>query len=117
MEFPYFQSILSKYETSRFAILSINTEPDQDSRVLPMMRGYGFTLLKVPNRSWAKDYDDVRVAPTNYLLSADGEIIFQPRAHNKRTQQIIEQEIDLLLARASQVMTTFRSRARVGNNE
>jgi hypothetical protein len=70
----------------------------EDPDVLPTMKDTGFTLLKVPEAGWAKREYNVSGAPTNFLLDAEGRIVFRPRVNNRETQRTMEQEIESLLA-------------------
>jgi thiol-disulfide isomerase/thioredoxin len=113
VEFPYFQSVLEKYESKGFAILAPNINTEEDDLVLQVMnrscpkndascKPYGFVPLQAPRRTWADDEYKVRKAPVNYLLSADGRIIFQPNADSKETQKLFEQALDVLLDQAKE---------------
>ncbi len=108
-EFPYFRNILKKYRSQGFEILGVNTQPSEDNSVLPMMDKGGFSdfvQLKVPNANWANNTYFVNLAPSNFLLDANGKTVFEPRVHDVDTQHTMEEEIATLLAHAPKYKAT-----------
>ncbi len=96
------QKVLDKYTPQGFAILSINVVTEEDEFVLPFMKGngYGFLPLK-SDWEWAKKTYHVGGTPTNFLIDAQGRIVFRPRVHDAESQRTLELEIESLLAHAS----------------
>lgn len=94
--------MVDKYASRGFAILSINVVPEEEEFVLPFMKGndYGFLPLK-SNWDWAKKTYNVIEAPTNFLIDAQGRIIFRPQVHDAESQRTLELEIESLLTHAS----------------
>jgi hypothetical protein len=94
------QRVLEKYRGRGFVILAVNTEPEQDELVVPFIRNskYGF----VPARSgvdWKKSSYKVVGTPSNFLIDAQGRILFKPRVHNEVTERTLELEIEALVGR------------------
>ena len=66
--------------------------------VLPFLKNnsYGFIPLK-GDRDWAKKAYNVVGTPTNFLLDAQGRVIFKPRVYDAETERTLELEIEALL--------------------
>lgn len=59
---------------------------------------YPFVPLKGSNE-WAKENYSVRGTPANFLLDAEGKIVFRPNPRSVEGQKKLEMEIAGLLAR------------------
>lgn len=104
-EFPLVQEGLEKYGPQGFVVLAINILPDQDADVLPLMeaKGFDFIPLKVPTAEWPREQYSVNAAPLNFLLDAQGRLIFKPRIADQSTQSRFFGEIETLLKRRRQL--------------
>lgn len=103
-EFPLVQEALKKYGPQGFVVLAINIVPDEDADVLPLLKtkGFDFTALKMPDENWARDNYKVNAAPLNFLLDAQGRLIFKPKIADKSTQSRFFGEIETLLKRTGE---------------
>lgn len=97
-ELPYFDEVAKKYQSQGFVILAVNGIPQQNSLVPGVLRNYHITGLNVPSDKWARQYDNVRGFPTNYLLDSDGRIMAHPRVDSTDALKAFEAQIDTLLA-------------------
>lgn len=107
MEFPYFNNLAKKYADRGLAILTININYTEDNLVPSIMKEYPlFVTLRVPRLSgelneWSRTNYDINGGPFNFLLDAEGRIMFKPRVRNLESQHVMEAEIEELLSRAS----------------
>lgn len=102
-EFPYLQKVLNKYKSRGFEVLAINTTRDEDAEVVPLMEKNGYTFLTLkppPSPNWVRNTYNISAAPMNFLLDAEGRVIFQPGLHDPETQRILELEVETLLMHA-----------------
>lgn len=100
-ELPYLNVVAKKYQSQGFAILAINGVPQQNSLAPGVLKQYDVTGLKVPSDKWARQYDNVRGFPTNYLLDSEGRIMAHPRVDSADTLRAFETQIDMLLAQSA----------------
>ncbi|MGI8468369.1 MAG: redoxin family protein [Pyrinomonadaceae bacterium] len=103
-EFPYVQEALTKYGPQGFVVLAINIHPQEDDRVLPILteRKYGFVPLKMPVEKWAQQNYGVTGTPDNFLIDAEGRLLFKPHIFDRTTQRTFMTEVEMLLARRRQ---------------
>lgn len=103
-EFPYIRTVLNKYQSQGFRIVTINVEPQQDAFVLPELKGFGLDFIPLRgSNEWAKANYKVRGEPTSFLIGADGKVYFGPIApvSSPDSQQTLEMQIAALLQHAS----------------
>jgi thiol-disulfide isomerase/thioredoxin/Tfp pilus assembly protein PilF len=98
-EFPLVQEALKRYGSEGFVVLAINIIPDQDAEVLPLLeaKGFDFIPLKVPTSTWPREQYSVNAAPMNFLLDAQGRLIFKPKIADQSTQSRFFGEIESML--------------------
>ena len=95
-EFPHFQSVISKIDSSKIAYLGLNLAPDQDNLVLPFLKETGYTFIPVRD-DWKRDKGNLPAfgAPTNYLINQKGQIVFSGfsiSADNEQTLKLMIKE-------------------------
>jgi len=103
-EFPHFETVMDKFKGKDVAYLGINVFPEQDSYVVPFMKGtrYSFTPLRGTS-DWARDAYKVRGEPENFLIDQDGNIVFTGfRAGDPHTERMLELMINETLSRKTQ---------------
>lgn len=95
-EFPYFESVIKKFDTTKVAYLGSNLQPMQDKFVLPFLKqtGYSFTPLR---DDWKREKGNLKAfgAPTNYLIDQKGRIVFSNfriDASNEKTLELMIKE-------------------------
>lgn len=100
-EFPYVQQALTKYGSQGFVVLAINTMPKEDEKVVPLLteRKFSFVPLKMPKDAWAQENYGVTGTPANFLLDAEGRVIFKPHIYDVSTQRNFMSEVELLLSK------------------
>jgi thiol-disulfide isomerase/thioredoxin len=95
-EFPHFENVVKKFKgRNDFVYLGINIVAEQDDYVLPFMKssGYSFIPLK-DNDKWKKGpLDNRNAAPVNFLIDANGKIIFS----NFRTDAANEATLEMMI--------------------
>lgn len=94
MEFPHFESVLKKADSTHVAYLGLNVQPTEDQLVLPFLKetGYSFTPLRDdPKRE--KGNLAAPGAPSNYLIDQQGRIIFS----NFRIDTTNERTLELMI--------------------
>ncbi len=96
-EFPHFESVLKKFDSTKVAYLGLNLQPSQDNLVLPLLKegGYSFTPL---HDDWKREKGNLTAdgAPTNYLIDQKGRIVFSGfriDAENERTLELMIKEL------------------------
>ena len=94
-EFPHFENVVKKFKGKDLVYLGINVFPNQDSYVLPFLKGtkYSFIPLRATN-PWAEKHYGVKGQPTNFLIGRDGNIVYS----NFRTDQENERSLELMIA-------------------
>lgn len=94
MEFPHFESVLKKADSTRVAYLGLNVQPSQDLLVMPFLKetGYSFTPLR---DDWKREKGNLAApgAPSNYLIDQQGRIIFS----NFRIDTTNERTLELMI--------------------
>ncbi|HET9783643.1 MAG TPA: redoxin family protein, partial [Terriglobales bacterium] len=103
-EFPYIRTVLNKYRSQGFRIVTINVEPQRDAFVLPELKGFGLDFIPLRgSNEWAKKNYKVRGEPTSFLIGADGRVYFGPIApvSSPDSQQTLEMQIAALLRHAA----------------
>jgi thiol-disulfide isomerase/thioredoxin len=103
-EFPTLQRVLDKYKDRGFAILSLNVLPEEKAFVMPYLTKNRFTFHALEtDTEWAEKTYGARGYPTNFLIDADGRIMFKPGIiRSPREQRTFELQIEALLAHAPQ---------------
>ncbi len=99
-EFPHFQKVANALKGRNFAYLGINVSPEQDAYVRPFLKGtqYSFTPLH-GNDKFAKDAYKVRGEPTNFLIDANGRIVFKDfMIHDATAERMLTLMIESMLA-------------------
>jgi hypothetical protein len=93
---------LKAFQARGFEILSVNIHREEDAMAVPFMKGngYDFLPLKSPAK-WAEDVYKVRYTPVNFLIDAEGRIVFNPDVRSKESLRTFENEIEALLKRAA----------------
>jgi hypothetical protein len=61
--------------------------------------GYGFVPLKADEK-WAEQNYKVRGTPQNFVIDAEGRVIFKPDARSVEALQTLVREIEALLLAA-----------------
>ncbi len=81
-------------------MLSVNTEPNEDDAVLPLMKnlGYTFVSLKSPYAGWDHDKFQINAVPVNLLLDQQGRIFFRANLEGAENRKYFEQALESLLA-------------------
>lgn len=98
-EFPHFEKVIKKFEGKDVVYLAINGVPEQDGYVLPFLRGtkYSFIPLRATGE-WCEQTYKVRGFPSNFLIDAEGRIIFKGfMIHNELQERMLELMINSLL--------------------
>ncbi|WP_316793676.1 redoxin domain-containing protein [Pedobacter frigoris] len=94
-EFPYFESVLKKFNRDQVAYIGINTTPEEDALVLPYIKDSGCTFIPLKdNPLWDRGNIDWSGAPTNYLIDQEGNVVFS----NFRTHKGNERTLELMIA-------------------
>ncbi len=92
---------LNKENASRgFAVVTINTEPSENSaaRELMQINGYTFLALAAPDAQWRLRYD-VKAVPANILVDRNGRALLRPALNDSAARLVAEREIEALIAR------------------
>jgi thiol-disulfide isomerase/thioredoxin len=99
-EFPYVQKVLDKFKSRGFEVVAVNIRQEEDEFVVPFMKGngYGFLPLKAP-KAWIEQNFKGMIAPQNFLIDADGRVMFRPTVQSPDGQRTLENEIEALLNR------------------
>jgi len=80
-------------------MVALNTIPDQ-SQQLPEWRAkgkYTFPIVLSSDEDFAKRVYGVSATPTNFLLMADGRVVFRHKGYDAGEEKILEAEIRELL--------------------
>jgi thiol-disulfide isomerase/thioredoxin len=98
-EFPFLQSILSKYQSKGLVIISPNVMPAQDALVLPYMNGMRFGFIPVHgSEDWAGKAYGARGYPSNYLIDRQGRIVYKPGViRDADARRTLELQIEAVL--------------------
>ncbi len=101
-EFGYVEPTLQKFRSRGFEVLGINIVTDEDPLVLSLQkeRQFSFVALRMPDKTFASRVYQVTGAPTNFLVDAQGRVMYRPAIHDRETSLTFEAEIELLLGRA-----------------
>jgi len=99
VELPYLKLLNDKFKGKPFIVVTINTFPDEGRQVGAWMNSYGFITLMAPEKDWSKDQYNVAFNPTNFLLDAEGRIIFKTDLQTFETTESAAHEVEMLLAR------------------
>lgn len=101
-EFTFLKTLPAKYPESRFVIVAVNTVPEEEPLVLPMLKKNGYHFLPLKGDSdWAEKTWQVRGNPTNYLIGGDGRVYAKPRIHDAESLATLERLIQPLIKRTS----------------
>jgi thiol-disulfide isomerase/thioredoxin len=76
-EFPYIQKVLDKYKDQGFAIVAVNVQPDQDTLVMPLLKGYKLGFIPAKADDKIEIAYGVHGAPTSFLIGPDGRIWYR----------------------------------------
>lgn len=78
-EFPYLSAAVEKFAGRGLVALAANIHPEEAAEVGPFMEntGYAFRPLQTDS-DWAEEMYGVRGAPTNFIISPDGQIVYDP---------------------------------------
>jgi thiol-disulfide isomerase/thioredoxin len=97
-EFTLLKSLPAKYPDSRFVIVAVNTVPEEEPLVLPMLQKNGYRFLPLKGDSdWAEATWQVKGNPTNYLIGGDGRVYAKPKVYNAEALATLERFIQSLL--------------------
>lgn len=98
-EFPHFESVMKKMNSSQVAYLGLNVFPSQNEYVLPFLKqsGYSFTPLR-DDLKRGKGTLDAQGYPTNYLLDQKGRIVFSNFRIDAENEKTLERMIRETLA-------------------
>ena len=99
VELPYLKLIGDKFQGKPFVIVTINTIPEEERQIAAWMNAYGFPTLLAPESNWSKDQYNVAFNPTNFLLDAEGRIIFKTDLQTFETMELAAHEVEILLAK------------------
>jgi tetratricopeptide (TPR) repeat protein len=102
-EFPFLQSILTKYGSKGFVIISPNVMPAQDALVLPYLSGMHFGFIPVhSSEAWASKAYGARGYPSNYLIDQQGRIVYKPGViRDAEARRTMELQIEAVLEHAA----------------
>ena len=98
-ELPYLQMLARKFE-GKLTVVTINTVPEEEKQIAAWMNPYGFQTLLAPEKDWSKDQYNVAFNPTNFLLDAQGRIIFKVELQTFETMDFAAREVEMVLARS-----------------
>ncbi len=100
-ELKHFQTMIEKYGSKGFEIMSLNIVPSEDNEVAPFMKNSGYSIIPVQTAgpNWVKENYGVSLAPTNFLLDGEGRILYQPIIRDEESARLFERQIQTLLAR------------------
>ena len=101
VELPYLKLLAQKFQGKPFAVVTVNTFPDEERQIASWINPYGFQTLLAPERDWAKDQYNVAFNPTNFLLDAEGRIIFKTDLQTFETMDFAAKEVEMILARSA----------------
>lgn len=99
IELPYLKMLAAQYNGKPLAVITINTNPDEEKLIGGWMGNTGFTTLLAPEKDWSKDQYNIAFKPTNFVLDAEGRILFRVDLQTLETTQLAGRAIDRLLAR------------------
>jgi thiol-disulfide isomerase/thioredoxin len=102
-EFPFLQSILTKYQSRGLVIISPNVMPAQDALVLPYMTRMHFGFIPMHStEEWAGKAYGARGYPSNYLIDQQGRIVYRPGViRGADAQRTMELQIEVVLEHAA----------------
>ena len=100
LELPYLKLLAQRFQGKPFLIVTINTFPSEEGQIASWMNSYGFPVLLAPDKDWPKDQYNVAFNPTNFLLDAEGRIIFKTDLQTFETADFAGSEVEMMLARA-----------------
>jgi hypothetical protein len=95
---PHLQKLLDKYKGQNFAMIAINTVPEQNE-MIPEWKAKGKYTFPIVSTDWdfaEKNYG-VRGTPASFLLNAEGKVIFRNSGFDSGGEKIMEAEIRELL--------------------
>ena len=101
VELPYLKLLARKFQGKPFVIVTINTFPEEERQIASWMNQYGFETLLAPEKEWSKDQYNVAFNPANFLLDAEGRIIFKTDLQSFETMDFAAREVEMLLGRAA----------------
>jgi thiol-disulfide isomerase/thioredoxin len=97
-EFTLLKTLPAKYPESQFVIVAVNTVPEEEPLVLPMLQKNGYRFLPLKGDSdWAEKTWQVRGNPTNYLVGGDGRVYTKPQIYDAESLATLERYIQSLL--------------------
>ncbi len=100
-EFPHFQSVVDKFEGKDLVYLGINIVPEQNDYVIPFMESSGYSFIPLedyPDRDKG-NLDNRRVAPMNFIIDRNGNLMFSNFRTDEHNQDVLEEMIASLLER------------------
>jgi hypothetical protein len=84
-------------------VLAVNIHPPENALVVPFMKGNGYDFLPLEGGDkWAEETYKVRGTPANFLIDAQGRVVFKPDARSPEAGRTLEREVEALLRRAGQ---------------
>lgn len=94
-EFPHFENVVRKFKGQNLEYVGINISSEQNDYVVPFMKGsgYSFRPLEDVNGRVKGNLDNRNAAPTNFLIDAEGHMIFS----NFRTEGDNEDDLELMI--------------------
>jgi thiol-disulfide isomerase/thioredoxin len=103
-EFPHLQKIVEQFRGKPFAVLALNTHPQEADKVRSFMEGnrYPFRALQTPTEDWAEKNYAVIGTPANFLLDQQGHVIAKPMVYDDETAGRLVTQIRQLLDRVDQ---------------
>jgi tetratricopeptide (TPR) repeat protein len=79
VEFPYLSAAVAKFAERGLVALAANIHPEEAAEVGPFMENTGYALRPLQtDADWAEEMYGVRGAPTNFIISPDGQIVYDP---------------------------------------
>jgi thiol-disulfide isomerase/thioredoxin len=98
-EFLYLRAVFEKYKDQDFAVIAINIVPAQNDFVLSFLKGYKLDFIPAEDDKKVSTAYDVRGAPDNFLIGADGRVWFHPRLpiSDSYRQRSFELQVESLL--------------------
>jgi thiol-disulfide isomerase/thioredoxin len=98
-EFPHFEAVLKKFDTTQVAYLAINSYNTAENYVMPLIKNSGYTFIPLrDSTNYAKgNLPDVRFLPSNYLIDQNGRVIFSDFQIDEKNERTLELMITELL--------------------
>lgn len=100
-EFPHFENVLKKIDHKDVIYLGLNISSRQSDQVVPFLKANPYTFIALDDTSPREkgNLDNRNLAPMNFLIDKEGQIVFSNFRIDATNEDELEQMIRILLDR------------------